>query len=355
MAQLSPSGPVLVVARPGDTQDAILTAVAAQQVEAEVVSDSEQLAAPWRTAAAVLIDADQAEQVAARALPHRGAVYVVGHDPALLATWSAPLSARVIRLPEGAAWLGTVLGDGASRRRAPVVAAIGGSGGVGASTLAVAMAQLSAARAPLGAALVDADPFGGGIDLLLGAEGVPGWRWPRLNSASGQLGDLRSYLPVIDKVSVVSMARGEPLDLAREPLAAIVNALAGWHSLVVLDPGRAEISVREAVRLSSIQLVVVAAGVRAVAAARQLIAAHDLTEAQLVVRPVKGGLPAGLVADALQRPVLAQLPTDGALPGAAEGGVAPLSAAGRRYRRAVTALIDALSITGSGDRQGIDA
>ena len=28
-------------------------------------------------------------------------------------------------------------------------------------------------------ALVDLDPMGGGLDLLLGAESTPGWRWPR--------------------------------------------------------------------------------------------------------------------------------------------------------------------------------
>lgn len=346
MAQLSPTGPVLVVAQPGDTQDAILSAVAAQQLDAEVITEPEQLGALWRTAASVLIDADQAGGVAARALPHRSGVYVVGEDPTLLSTWSAPLAARVILLPEGAAWLGAVLGEG-SQRRAPVVAAIGGSGGVGTSTLAVTIAQLSAAQTPLGAALVDADPFGGGIDLLLGAEGVAGWRWPRLSSAAGQLGDLRSYLPVIDKVSVLSMARGEQLDLAREPLAAIVNSLAGWHSLVVIDPGRCDIPVREAVRLSSIQLVVVSAAVRAVAAARQVIAAHELTDACLVVRQVTGGLPGSVVADALQLPVLAEVPTDSRLPGASERGVPPLSAAGRRYRRALSGLVAQLE--GSGD------
>lgn len=348
MAQLSPIGPVLVVARPGDTQDAILSAVAAQQLDAEVITEPEQLGAQWRTAASVLIDADQAEGVAVRALPHRSSVYVVGEDPTLLATWSAPLAARVIRLPEGAAWLGAVLGEG-SQRRAPVVAAIGGSGGVGTSTLAVAIAQLSAAQAPLGAALVDADPFGGGIDLLLGAEGVAGWRWPRLSSAAGELGDLRGYLPIIDKVSVLSMPRGEQLDVAREPLAAIVNALAGWHSLVVLDPGRSDVSVREAVRLSSAQLVVVSGAVRAVAAARQVIAALDLPDPRLVVRKVKGGLSGAVVADALQLPVAAEIPTDAGLPGAAERGVPPLSAAGRRYRRAVASLVAQLEAARSGD------
>jgi secretion/DNA translocation related CpaE-like protein len=340
MAQLSPARPVLVVAAPGETQDSILAAVTAQELEAEVIVEPERLAGPWRTAATVIVADDQAEKVAARALPHREDVFLVGQRPELLSTWSAPLAARVIPLPEGAAWLGAVLGEGSSRTRAPVVAVLGGSGGVGASTLAAALAQLSAARAASGAALVDADSLGGGIDLLLGAERVQGWRWPRLNSASGQLGDLRSYLPVVDQVSVVSMARGAELDLATEPLAAIVASLRAWHSLVVIDPGRAGgVGAREALRLSTRQLVVVAATVRGVAAARELLASADLERAELVVRRSRGGLSSSLVSEALARPVVAELPHEPGLVAAAERGEPPARGVRRRYRRTVESLV----------------
>ena len=340
MAQLSPVRPVLVVAAPGDTQDSILAAVTAQELEAEVIVEPERLAGPWRTAATVIVADDQAEKVAARALPHREDVFLVGQRLDLLSAWSAPLAARVIPLPEGAAWLGAVLGEGSSRTRAPVVAVLGGSGGVGASTLAAALAQLSAARGPSGAALVDADPLGGGIDLLLGAERVQGWRWPRLNAAVGHLGDLRSYLPVVDGVSVVSMARGADLDLAKEPLAAIVGSLRAWHSMVVLDPGRSGgLSAREAIRLSSRQLVVVAASVRGVAAARELLASIDAERAELVVRRGRGSLPSALVGEALGRPVVAEVPDEPGLVAAAERGEPPARGSRRRYRRTVTALV----------------
>ncbi len=343
MAQLSPARPVLVVAAPGDIQDSILAAVAAQELDVEVITDPQRLGAPWRTASTVLVADDQAERVAARALPHREGVYVVGSSPELLATWSAPLAARVIPLPEGAAWLGAVLGEGNSRSRAPVVTVIGASGGVGASTLAAAMAQLSAATGSPGAALVDADPFGGGIDLLLGAERVPGWRWPRLRSAEGQLGDLRSYLPVVDGVSVVSMARGDGTDLAREPLAAIVAALRAWHTLVVIDPGRMhQATTAEALRLASTPLLVVSATVRGVAAARQLLAGGELERAELVVRTGRGLLAPSLVAEALGRRVIAELPDDPRLVAAAERGEPPARGSRRVYRRAVEQLVASL-------------
>jgi secretion/DNA translocation related CpaE-like protein len=343
MAQLSPARPVLVVAAPGETQDSILAAVTAQELEAEVIVEPERLAGSWRTAATVIVADDQAEKVAARALPHREDVFLVGQRADLLSAWSAPLAARVIPLPEGAAWLGAVLGEGSSRTRAPVVAVLGGSGGVGASTLAAALAQLSAVRGPSGAALVDADPLGGGIDLLLGAERVQGWRWPRLNAAAGHLGDLRSYLPVVDGVSVVSMARGVEIDLAKEPLAAIVSSLRAWHSMVVLDPGRTGgLSARESLRLSTRQLVVVAATVRGVAAARELLASTDAERAELVVRRGRGSLPAALVGEALSRPVLAELPDEPGLIAAAERGEPPARGSRRRYRRTVAGLVTRL-------------
>lgn len=339
-----------MVAASGETQDSILSAVAAQELDAEVVTDPEQLGDPWRTASTVIVADDQAESVAGRALPHREGVYLVGAEPQLLSAWSAPLAARVIPLPEGAAWLGAVLSEGSRRSRAPVVAVIGGSGGVGASTLAAMLAQLSAAQGKSGAALVDADPLGGGIDLLLGAERVQGWRWPRLNAAEGHLGDLREYLPVVDGVSVVSMARGVSLDLAREPLAAIVGSLAVWHSLVVLDPGRAMApTAREAVRLSSRQLLVVSAGVRGVAAARQAISGYHLESAELVVRRSKGSLPSSLVAEALELPLLAELPEEPGLVGAAERGEPPSRGARRGYRKAVERLLGELRTSGVGD------
>lgn len=340
---------MLVVAGPGETQDAILSAVAAHELDVEVVNQLDQLPGRWRAASIVLVADGLAAALAARALPHRKGVYLVGSDPVELSAWSAPLSAQVIPLPEGGAWLGAVLAESSSRARAPVVAVVGGSGGVGASTLAAAIAQLAGGTIGT-AALVDVDPAGGGIDLLLGAEQTSGWRWPRLNAAEGQLGDLRPYLPVVDGVSVVSMARGGPIDLAREPLAAIIAALQGWHGLVVLDPGRSLApAAREAVRLATRQVIVVAAGIRGVAAARQTIATLGLQQPELVLRRGRGALRAELVADALELPVLGELPDDPRLVGAAEIGEPPARGTRRRYRRAVERLVaDLIGADGRG-------
>jgi secretion/DNA translocation related CpaE-like protein len=309
----------------------VLSAVAAVGLPGRVVTGVEELGRVWRDAATVLIADDQAGRVAAQAFPVREGVYLVGSDDEVLARWSAPLGARVIPLPGGVAWLGVVLA-GSAAARAPVVAVIGGSGGVGASTAAATLACLGAAR-PGAAALVDTDPLGGGIDLLLGAERQAGWRWPRLSGADGHVGELRRYLPVVDGVSLVSMARGPALDLAREPLAAIVGSLCREHALVVLDPGRGlGAAGREAIRLAGWRVLVVAGSVRGLASARETIRALQLERVVAVVRPGRAGLGAGQVADALELEVVATLPEDRRLAAAAERGDPPLRA-GRAYRR----------------------
>ena len=67
-------------------------------------------------------------------------------------------------------------------RRGAVIAVIGGRGGAGASVFATALAQ----SAP-DALLIDADPWSGGIDLVLGTESETGLRWPDLALQGGRL------------------------------------------------------------------------------------------------------------------------------------------------------------------------
>ena len=95
--------------------------------------------------------------------------------------------------------------------RSPVergwLVAVGGScGGAGASTVATALAL---AAAP-GVLLVDADPWGGGLDLLLGAERADGLRWPDLTGLRGRVaGDaLLAALPEVRRRARAGLVAG---------------------------------------------------------------------------------------------------------------------------------------------------
>ena len=83
------------------------------------------------------------------------------------------------------------------------------------------------------------------------------------------------------------------------------------------------------------------AGVRGVAAAREVARALHLSAAEVVLRRGPLGVGAAVVADALELPVIAELPDDRRLPAAAERGLPPLRG-GRPYRAACRRLLDKL-------------
>ena len=97
------------------------------------------------------------------------------------ADWQAAVAVgaqQIVTLPAAAHELMAVLADAAEAvrdagTRGPVVAVLAGRGGGGASVFATAVAQ--AATESL---LIDGDPWGGGLDLVLGSETEPGLRWP---------------------------------------------------------------------------------------------------------------------------------------------------------------------------------
>lgn len=329
------------------TTDAVLAAAVALGVPVDTVGGIDALLAGWGTADTVLVGGDQAAQLAGRAPRHRDRVYLVGFDADDLTSWSMPIGAEVIPLPHGLAWLSAVLADDVGSG-APVIAVIGGSGGVGASTLAAGLA-FSAQRRGLSAALVDVDPLGGGVDLLLGAERTPGWRWPRLLGARGEVSDVRRFLPQVDGVSVVSMARRRPGGdnvppdyPSAESLQAVLGSLARHHELVVLDPGRWPLpAARQPIAGASQTLLVCGTDVRQVAAADQTRLMLELDEPWLVVRNTpRNRIAPELVAETLGSVAVARLPDEPRLRRAAEAGEPPGLRGRGAWAKAVDGLLD---------------
>ena len=194
--------------------------------------------------------------------------------------------------------------------------------------------------------LIDLDPLGGGIDLLLGAERLPGWRWPRLLGARGQLGDLTGQLPQLDGVDLVSMARDG--SAGQLPTAAALTAVVGsglrTHELVVLDLGRsAAESTGAALELADVGVLLIAAEVRGVAAARQTFdrIADACASWRLVVRrPRSGGLVAADVAGGFAADLVGVIEDDSALATAAQRGTPPARSARSPLARACRELLD---------------
>jgi secretion/DNA translocation related CpaE-like protein len=207
----------------------------------------------------------------------------------------------------------------------PTIGVLGGCGGAGASVLAAVLA----ARAACGAGdafLIDCDPVGGGLDVLLGCERAPGSRWGQVRLRGGSLDPavLRDCLPRWHQVSVLAV--DDPLALDPDALVRIADA-AAVAGPVVLDLARWCSPVRAAA-LDSCDLVVLVtpAEVRAVTASAAVAGALDPARAGLVVRGSAATLPAGRIGALLGLPVLAELGYDPA--SRHPGGLDP-----RRVRR----------------------
>lgn len=233
---------------------------------------------------------------------------------------------RVALLPEAEPWLIEALMDAATpSARAPVIGVLPGSGGAGASTLAVALAAVAARRGSR-VVLVDADPLGGGLDLALGLDAIPGLRWPQVPNGPGRwpAGLVRTALPEVDGVSVLTCARDEPVPLRPVAVGRAVDAAARECDLVVVDLAR-HIGEVEADLLPRFEcvLLVIAAEVRAVAAAAATAAAVTVLagDVRLVVRTRSPGGPAPEdVADVLSLPLAGRVGADPNLAAAMERG-----------------------------------
>ncbi len=294
---------------------------AAAAVGVRVVHTSDSAAASrktWSAAAAVVLDAAAAARCGQQALPRRSHVVVACGTEPDASTWAAAVAVgaqHVLVLPAQERELVRELADAAEsmydqRLRGGVIAVIGGRGGAGASVFAAALAQ--AAGDTL---LVDLDPWGGGIDLVLGCETAPGLRWPDLAVRGGRLdwSALREALPRHRGVSVLSAARNSH-EFEPAPVEAVVDAGRRGGVTVVCDIAR-RLSDACETALQSADLVVLVSpcDVRACAATATIapVLCTINPNVGLVARgPSPGGLRAAEIAAVAAVPLLASMRAD---------------------------------------------
>jgi secretion/DNA translocation related CpaE-like protein len=314
--------------------DEILRLAAVGGIPIEVAIDPGAVRARYLGAPLVLVGADLAEAVVRARLPRRGGVVLVGlEEPDHLYAQAQDLGAEfVASLPTAQPWLLDRLASATSAdtQVARVLAVVGGRGGAGASTLAVALA-VTAVRADQRALLIDADPRGGGLDLALGLENDEGLRWPDVAGASGRIDPavLTEALPGRGPLAVLSWGRAQSAP-AEAPVTAMTAALAAGRrgvDVIVIDLPRC---VDEAAAIGAAAAdqvyVVVPAEVRAMfSAAATIREIGDFTEhiGAIVRGPSPGGLRADEVASAVGLPLLGEAPSEPGLPGAVERGYAP--------------------------------
>jgi secretion/DNA translocation related CpaE-like protein len=311
--------------------DEVLRLAAVARVELEVAADPVAARRHYGSAPLVLVGVSVAVACARARLPKRPGVIVVSGPTADEPRWDladALGADNIAVLPVAESWLvDRLVGAGGSRLGA-VVAVLGGRGGAGASVLAAGLA-VTAARAGLRALLVDADPLGGGVDLLLGWEGLDGLRWPALSHGPTGVSPpaLVDALPNRGELAVLSWDRGNPLFVPADAMQAAVDAGRSTRDVVVVDlPRRLDDAAVLALEVTDRALLVVPAELRACAAASRVAAiagAHTASLGLVVRVPGPAGLRPREVARSLSLPLVGTLRSEPELARQLEKGTPP--------------------------------
>ncbi len=274
---------------------------------------------PLREPALVLVGSDHPPEGSLPAICGSAPRFLLVSQPDQLVSrsstpiWRMALDLRVeqvLFLPDEEGALSNRLGRPATDGAEGLVLAVtAGCGGGGASVLAASLARTANTVTPT--LLVDLDPLGGGLDLLLGAPDEPGARWPDLTGARGRLlpGSLAGVLPVIDGIQVLSWDRepGAPTKLLVETVESVVGSARREYGVVVLDLPRApDPAARAAAQLADVALVTLPMEPRAAAASRRVVTAlRDLCpDVRLILRESGASWPtAEVIATGLDTPV----------------------------------------------------
>lgn len=286
--------------------------VAAAGGTLRTVPDILEAAPFWEAAATVLIGSDIRELPPRRRAP-AVLVGLNGEGDSLWLLAAATGAERVAVLPEASSWLAEYL----SRSRGPeagglLIGVTGGCGGAGATTASVWIAQ-AAARLGARVLLVDADPRGGGLELALAAEDVPGLRWPDFAETSGSIdpGQLFEALPEAGGFSFLSWPgnREPAAGVDSTAVAGVLDAARRGYELVVLDIGRGREPL-DAFAWDCDRIVVVApARLRAAVASTWLLRELPPVKAALVIRGKPGaGLDGPFIAASVGLPLHGIMP-----------------------------------------------
>ncbi|MGW4520647.1 septum site-determining protein Ssd [Amycolatopsis sp. NPDC004378] len=341
----------LVVAADETVLDEILRVAAVAGCELERAPDLTAAGGQWARAPLVVLD-EEAARLPPR-LPRRGGILLVCKGSPGPRTWEHAFRGgveRVISLPDEETELAGAFADVVetpAEEAGLVLGVVGGRGGAGASVFA-SMLALAADRAPGGALLVDCDPLGGGLDLLLGLEKTPGPRWSEVRL------DGRVSVPSLAAALPQRKHRGGSLPVlacgregegpAVESLSAVLSAARRSGRTVVCDlPRTLGNAAAEAVTVADLVVLVAPVEFRACMAAKQVLRHLSEMTARLGVvacgRSRSGATPAQ-TAGLLGPPLLAAMPPERGLETAIERGEFPTRTSGPL----ATAAADVLAV-----------
>ena len=345
------TGRLLVVSREPLLVEEVVRRAAAAGVEPRITGDLAAVLRHWNAAGVVIVGADLAAELVTLGLRRRPGVHLLswGGVPDHLFRDAVALGAEdVSELPRAGGWLADLLADldDGATTPARTIGVVGGSGGVGATTFACALAQRAARSGP--ALVIDADPLGPGLDRVFGLERREGVRWSEVGRTSGRLSarSLREAVPRRADLGVLTWSAGQASTLqpfaVREVLAAAVRG----HRTVVLDLPRAggEITDDLLARCDCVVLVVAPTVAGLASAARWATERPGRERVRVVVRGT--GVPAPEVARALRMPVVATMSDQRGLAEAVDLGAGPVRSWRGPLGRAAREVLERVTVLG---------
>ncbi len=324
--------------------DVLLDWCSAIGVVPDVVRDAGMARRSWRAAQLVLVGDDLAGAIARDLPARRPRVFVVSR-PGRAQPWdhAVALGAEdVLNTTDRERVLATLTAAVDGGGEACVVAVVGGVGGAGASCYAASVA-IEAGRRGHRVLLVDGDPLGGGLDVLLGIENTQGQRWPAAGPQNRAVTAraLTEALPQIGNVWVLTAGRAAGGDM--ESAAGLLASARRGFDVVVCDVDRHVDSLgSDLLAHALLTVVVVPEEVRSLAAAASVVRRLSAHAASLVVVTARRrpGLSRETVEATLGVPVIAQVRTDRRLQEALDHGIGP--GGSTALRRAARPLLDLL-------------
>ncbi|MCK2237670.1 MULTISPECIES: septum site-determining protein Ssd [unclassified Crossiella] len=292
----------LVMVNEDTLLDEVLRVAAATGRDVECVPDLTAARQRWARAPLVVLDDDGLAQCANAGMPRRNGIYVLCRTDPPPEIWARALAVgaeQVSCLAEAEPWLSAALAKAEEVEDEPdgrVIAVLGGRGGAGASVFATALA-LTAADRGSPAMLLDCDPLGGGLELVLGGEKREGVRWSGITVNRGNLGSatLRNALPSFGRNQLTVLScDDDTTELEPQAVDQVLDAGRRGGGTVVCDlPRHFNQPCRTVLDAADLAVLVVPAEVRACTAAAR-IAERTKERGTPLAMVVRGPAPTGL-------------------------------------------------------------